>query len=64
MSKQVHIRVEDEVYESLVKYCTDKGQSMQDSISNSIKQMLVKVKEPSANSRDRYTFIDLFAGIQ
>lgn len=62
MSKQIHIRVEDEVYEALTEYSIDKGQSMQDCISSAIKQMLVKVKEVSA-PKEQYTFIDLFAGI-
>ena len=63
MAKQVHIRVEDEVYEALTGYSTDKGQSMQDCISSAIKQMLVKVKEVPAHAKEQYTFIDLFAGI-
>lgn len=63
MAKQVHIRVEDEVYEALTGYSADKGQSMQDCISSAIKQMLVKVKEVPAHTKEQYTFIDLFAGI-
>ena len=63
MAKQVHIRVEDEVYEALTGYSADKGQSMQDCISSAIKQMLVKVKEVPAHAKEQYTFIDLFAGI-
>ena len=63
MAKQVHIRVEDEVYEALTGYSADKGQSMQDCISSAIKQMLVKVKEVSTHAKEQYTFIDLFAGI-
>ena len=63
MAKQLHIRVEDEVYEALTGYSTDKGQSMQDCISGAIKQMLVKVKEIPPRTKGQYTFIDLFAGI-
>lgn len=63
MAKQVHIRVEDEVYEALTGYSADKGQSMQDCISSAIKQMLVKVKEVPDHAKEQYTFIDLFAGI-
>lgn len=63
MAKQVHIRVEDEVYEALTGYSADKGQSMQDCISSAIKQMLVKVKEVPYHAKEQYTFIDLFAGI-
>ena len=63
MAKQVHIRVEDAVYEALTGYSADKGQSMQDCISCAIKQMLVKVKEVPDHAKEQYTFIDLFAGI-
>ena len=63
MAKQVHIRVDDEVYEALTGYSADKGQSMQDCVSSAIKQMLVKVKEVPTHSKEQYTFIDLFAGI-
>lgn len=63
MAKQVHIRVEDEVYEALTGYSTDKGQSMQDCISSAIKQMLVKSKDVLPRAKEQYTFIDLFAGI-
>lgn len=63
MAKQVHIRVEDEVYEALTGYSTDKGQSMQDCISSAIKQMLNKSKDVSPCVKEQYTFIDLFAGI-
>lgn len=63
MAKQVHIRVEDEVYEALAGYSANKGQSLQDCISGAIKQMLVKAKDISVHTKEQYTFIDLFAGI-
>lgn len=63
MSKQVHIRVEDEIFDALSVFSADRGLSLQDSISNAIKQMLVKSKEVSLPPKEQYTFIDLFAGI-
>ena len=63
MAKQVHIRVDDEVYEALSDYSLDKRQSMQDCITGAIKQMLVKSKEKPPVTKAQYTFIDLFAGI-
>ena len=63
MARQVHIRVDDEVYEALSDYSLDKGQSMQDCITGAIKQMLVKTKDITPNLKSQYTFIDLFAGI-
>ena len=63
MAKQIHIRIEDEVYESLTRYSADREISMQDCISSAIKQMLVKVNEACVPVKEQYTFIDLFAGI-
>jgi DNA (cytosine-5)-methyltransferase 1 len=63
MAKQVHIRVEDEVYEALSGYSAGSGQSMQDCISGAIKQLLIKAKEVPPHIKEQYTFIDLFAGI-
>lgn len=63
MAKQVHIRVDDEVYAALAGYSADKGQTMQNCISSAIKQMLVKAKEAPSHTKEQYTFIDLFAGI-
>lgn len=63
MAKQVHIRVEDEVYEALSGYSINRGQSMQDCVSSAIKQMLVKAKTDVSHHKEQYTFIDLFAGI-
>lgn len=63
MAKQVHIRVDDEVYAALAGYSADKGQTMQNCISSAIKQMLVKAKEVPSHTKEQYAFIDLFAGI-
>lgn len=63
MAKQVHIRVEDEVYEALSGYSIDRGQSIQDCVSTAIKQMLVKARSEAPHYKEQYTFIDLFAGI-
>ena len=59
MAKQVHIRVEDEVYEALSGYSINRGQSMQDCVSSAIKQMLVKAKTDVPHHKEQYTFIDL-----
>ena len=45
MARQVHIRVDDDVYKELNDYSVVSGQSMQDCLSVAIKQMLVKAKE-------------------
>lgn len=63
MTKQVHIRVDDDIYKELSDYSVVSGQSMQDCLSVAIRQMLVKAKEEPSQNRNGYTFIDLFAGI-
>ena len=63
MAKQVHIRVDDDIYKELSDYSVVSGQSMQDCLSIAIRQMLVKAKEEPSQNCNGYTFIDLFAGI-
>lgn len=64
MSKQIHIRLEDNVYKELSEYTEEKGQSVQDCVSSALIRMLnlqkpvKKIQDPST-----FTFIDLFAGI-
>lgn len=63
MSKQVHIRLDDAVYEALSEYTDNSGQTVQDVISSSIMHMLSSQANVSADRNTRFTFIDLFAGI-
>lgn len=63
MAKQIHIRLEDTLYEALSVYTETSGQSVQDCISGAVMQMLNKQNAPSVNPDAPFTFIDLFAGI-
>lgn len=63
MAKQVHIRVDDDMYEELSNYSSVTGQSMQDCLSVAIRQLLIKAKEEPLTKSEGYRFIDLFAGI-
>lgn len=63
MSKQVHIRIDDDVYHQLHLFSEASGQTIQDCFSAAIKQLLVKAKEEPHSKEDGYAFIDLFAGI-
>lgn len=63
MAKQVHIRVDDAIYEELSEYSALSGQSMQDCLSVAIRQLLIKNKVDAPCKESGYTFIDLFAGI-
>lgn len=61
MSKQIHIRLNDDIYEKLTGYAVGAGMSVQDTVTNAIQVLL---RKPAANHSDAsFTFIDLFAGI-
>ena len=62
MSKQVHLRIDDYVYEALISYTASAGISVQDSVSFAIVQMLDRQKK-EAKVKSDCSFIDLFAGI-
>lgn len=62
MSRQIHIRLDDTMYEQLTDYNTVTGLTVQESITNAVTQMLAKKRQKSSNS-SAFTFIDLFAGI-
>lgn len=63
MAKQVHIRLNDMVYEALTDYAEVNNSSVQDSISSAIIQYLKWQKQEQRPSDEGLTFIDLFAGI-
>ena len=63
MIKQMHVRLDNAVYEALVKYTIDSRQTMQESVSNAIMYMLNKQKDASPQDKASFSFIDLFAGI-
>lgn len=62
MSKQVHIRLNDEVYDVLMKLSNKSNESIQDTVSSAVMDLAGKTK--IEDDRDyNFTFIDLFAGI-
>ncbi len=63
MAKQLHIRLEDSLFEALSEYTDASGQSVQDVISSSIMQMLSSQAQADQDKDSAFTFIDLFAGI-
>lgn len=63
MTKQLHIRVDDDMYKEISDYSAVCGQSMQDCLTVALKQMLVKAREEPSSDYEGYRFIDLFAGI-
>ncbi len=63
MAKQIHLRLDDAVFEALSAYTSENNQTVQDSITSAVMQFLSQQsKAPLSKNRD-FTFIDLFAGI-
>ena len=63
MAKQVHIRLDDAVYEALADYTDGTNSSVQDSVSSAIIQFLQQQNRSEVPADAGFTFIDLFAGI-
>lgn len=63
MARQIHVRVDDDIYEELSRYSLVSGQSLQDCVSVAIRQLLVKVRTEPLSKEKGFRFIDLFAGI-
>lgn len=62
--KQVHIRVEDELYEELNAYSLQSEQSMQDCVREAVAYYVTDMRRKKLDStNEQFSFIDLFAGI-
>lgn len=63
MAKQIHIRLDDAVYDAISSYNDAANISMQDAVSTAIMQFLTREMRESVPNGAAFTFIDLFAGI-
>ena len=63
MAKQIHIRLDDAVYDAITKYNDDTKISMQDAVSTALMQFLTRELREAMPVNAGFTFIDLFAGI-
>lgn len=63
MSNQIHIRLDDTVYDALSIYTEKNNISIQDTVCNAIMQFLTKQLRDTMPDSAKFTFIDLFAGI-
>lgn len=63
MAKQIHIRLDDAVFEALSEYTGTSGQSVQDCVSSAVIKLLNKQNTDVIKKEASFTFIDLFAGI-
>lgn len=63
--RQVHIRVDDELYNELNSYSEKNELSMQDCVREAVAYYMsdVKKKKKNTGKEKKFTFIDLFAGI-
>lgn len=63
MTKQVHLRLDDSIFDILSDYTNKEGISINDFIVGSIMQTLSEQNQQEKNTSARFSFIDLFAGI-
>lgn len=63
MAKQLHVRIDDAVYEALTGVNTNQKASMQDMVSTAIMQYINAQSKDNVPENAAFTFIDLFAGI-
>lgn len=62
--KQMHLRLEDNLYAELAKYSADIEQSIQDCVREAIAYYISGVNKKNIESEIRdFKFVDLFAGI-
>ncbi len=62
--KQVHLRVDDELYNELNAYSVMTEQTMQDCVREAVAYYVTDMRRKQRKVKDRqFTFIDLFAGI-
>ncbi|RYL94283.1 DNA (cytosine-5-)-methyltransferase [Sporolactobacillus sp. THM7-4] len=63
MPKQLHIRLDDSIYNALEEYSAVSGKSKQDSVMDALVQLFDDKHRENDNPQGKFTFIDLFAGI-
>lgn len=63
MAKQLHIRIDDSLYDALSEYTEETNSSVQDSVSSAIMQFLKTTHKAPVRDNASFSFIDLFAGI-
>lgn len=62
--KQIHLRIDDELYSELSSYSVMTEQTMQDCVREAVAGYVTDIKRKQQGIKEeRFTFIDLFAGI-
>lgn len=63
MEKQLHFRIDDKIYSTLMEYATVTGRTIQDCMTDALIQMFDEKYREHVSGNPKFTFIDLFAGI-
>ena len=63
MAKQLHVRIDDAIYDSIAAYVSESKGSVQDCVENALKQFFSRKPTLASVESAPFTFIDLFAGI-
>lgn len=63
MTRQIHLRLDDAVYEALMAHTAENNCSVQDYISTALMRFMSQPADESVHDNNDFTFIDLFAGI-
>ncbi len=63
MARQIHIRLDDSLFDALSSFNSETNTSVQDAVTSAIMQFLSSKKREDIPQNTAFTFIDLFAGI-
>lgn len=63
LAKQIHVRIDDRIYDTLAEYSTVTNRTIQDCVTDALVQLFDDKYRESTQGNSQFTFIDLFAGI-
>lgn len=63
MPKQIHVRIDERLYETLAGYAVETKKPVQDCVTEALALLFDDKYKEQRNQAGRFTFIDLFAGI-
>lgn len=63
MFKQLHIRIDERIYDTLVQYASFSNRNIQDCVIDALVQFFDEKYREKVVGNPKFTFIDLFAGI-
>jgi DNA (cytosine-5)-methyltransferase 1 len=63
MPKQLHIRIDDRIYDTLSEYAMVSGKTIQDCVTDALVALFNDTYREATTATAKFSFIDLFAGI-